>query len=56
MEALPYGGPTQRLSTIGGMDLHADLSQRVVIDTGALDWSPAEVPGVQVRQLDPLGR
>ena len=55
MEALPYRGRAQRLSTIGGMELHADLSQRVVIDTGALAWSPSPMAGVERRLLDRQG-
>jgi hypothetical protein len=35
-----------------GMDLHADLSQRVVMDTGALAWSPSPMAGVERRMLD----
>ncbi|MCP9846040.1 cupin domain-containing protein [Synechococcus sp. Lug-A] len=37
------------------MDLHADLSQRVVIDTGALTWSPSPMAGVERRMLDREG-
>jgi anti-sigma factor ChrR (cupin superfamily) len=55
MEALPYRGWAKRLSTIGGMELHADLSQRVVIDTGALAWSPSPMAGVERRMLDRQG-
>ena len=55
MEALPYRGRAQRLSTIGGMDLHADLTQRVMIDTGALAWSPSPMAGVERRMLDRQG-
>ena len=55
MEALPYCGWAKRLSTIEGMELHADLSQRVVIDTGALAWSPSPMAGVERRMLDRQG-
>jgi anti-sigma factor ChrR (cupin superfamily) len=34
------------------MLLHADLRQRVVLDTGALDWVPSPTPGVQRRMLE----
>jgi anti-sigma factor ChrR (cupin superfamily) len=37
------------------MDLHADLSQRVVMDADALAWSPSPVAGVERRMLDRLG-
>ena len=37
------------------MDLHADLTQRVVIDTGALAWNPSPMAGVERRMLDRQG-
>ncbi|CAK6701180.1 cupin domain-containing protein [Synechococcus sp. CBW1107] len=37
------------------MELHADLAQRVVLDTTALPWSPSPMAGVERRMLDRLG-
>lgn len=37
------------------MDLHADLSQRAVLDSNALDWTPSPMPGVERRLLDRRG-
>ena len=37
------------------MELHADLSQRVVLDTATLAWSPSPLAGVERRMLDRLG-
>jgi anti-sigma factor ChrR (cupin superfamily) len=37
------------------MELHADLAQRVVLDTAALPWSPSPMAGVERRMLDRLG-
>jgi anti-sigma factor ChrR (cupin superfamily) len=37
------------------MELLADLSQRVVVDTGALAWSPSPLAGVERRMLDRQG-
>lgn len=37
------------------MDLHADLQQRVVLDTTCLPWLPSPMPGVERRLLDRLG-
>jgi anti-sigma factor ChrR (cupin superfamily) len=37
------------------MDLHADLYQRVVLDTEALPWSPSPMAGVERRLLDRRG-
>lgn len=34
------------------MKLHADLSQRIAIDTNALPWIDSPTPGVQRRMLD----
>ena len=45
----------QRLSTIESMDLHADLAQRVALDTTALPWTPSPMAGVERRMLDRLG-
>ena len=45
----------QRLSTIKSMDLHADLAQRVALDTTALSWTPSPIAGVERRMLDRLG-
>ena len=55
MEALPYRGWAKRLCTIGGMDLHADLSQRALLDTNALAWMPSPMAGVERRMLDRRG-
>ncbi len=37
------------------MELHADLSQRVVLDTTAIPWIPSPLAGVERRLLDRLG-
>lgn len=37
------------------MDLHANLQQRVVLDTNALAWCPSPLVGVERRLLDRLG-
>jgi anti-sigma factor ChrR (cupin superfamily) len=37
------------------MDLHADLSQRAVLDTNALAWMPSPMAGVERRMLDRRG-
>jgi anti-sigma factor ChrR (cupin superfamily) len=37
------------------MNLHADLSQRAVLDTQALAWTPSPMPGVERRLLDRCG-
>lgn len=37
------------------MNVHADFSQRVTLDTGALDWVPSPMPGVDRRMLDRIG-
>ena len=37
------------------MELHADLSQPVVLDTTALPWTPSPVAGVERRMLDRRG-
>ncbi|MCT0219314.1 cupin domain-containing protein [Synechococcus sp. CS-1329] len=37
------------------MELHADLAQRVVLDTTALPWTPSPMAGVDRRMLDRLG-
>jgi len=37
------------------MELHADLTQRVVLDTTALPWTPSPMAGVDRRMLDRLG-
>lgn len=38
-----------------GMELHADLGQRAVLDTLALPWIPSPMPGVERRMLDRCG-
>jgi anti-sigma factor ChrR (cupin superfamily) len=55
MEALPYHGWAKRLSTIGGMDLHADLTQRALLNTHSLAWSASPMAGVERRMLDRRG-
>ena len=40
---------------IGVMELHADLSQRAVLDTTSLPWSPSPMAGVMRRMLDRSG-
>jgi len=37
------------------MDLHADLDQRVTLDTAALPWTPSPMAGVKRRMLDRRG-
>jgi len=37
------------------MDLHANLRQRVVVDTNALPWCPSPMAGVERRLLDRQG-
>ena len=37
------------------MDLHADLSERVVLDAHALAWQPSTMAGVERRLLDRCG-
>ena len=37
------------------MDLHADLDQRVTLDTADLPWSPSPISGVERRMLDRRG-
>jgi anti-sigma factor ChrR (cupin superfamily) len=37
------------------MNLHADLSQRAVLDTGSLAWQPSPMQGVERRFLDRCG-
>lgn len=37
------------------MDLNADFSQRVVVQSEQLDWLPSPMPGVDRRMLDRIG-
>lgn len=37
------------------MHLNADFSQRVVMDTNAMDWEPSPMAGVHRRKLDRIG-
>jgi anti-sigma factor ChrR (cupin superfamily) len=37
------------------MDVHADLQQRVVLDTSTLPWCPSPLTGVERRLLDRRG-
>ena len=37
------------------MDLHADLEQRVTLNTAALPWMPSPMAGVERRMLDRRG-
>ncbi|MBM5816770.1 MAG: hypothetical protein FJ083_09355 [Cyanobacteria bacterium K_Offshore_surface_m2_239] len=37
------------------MELHADLSQRALLDTNALAWTPSPMAGVERRMLDRCG-
>jgi anti-sigma factor ChrR (cupin superfamily) len=37
------------------MELHADLSQRALFDSNALDWTPSPMAGVERRMLDRHG-
>lgn len=37
------------------MELHANLNQRVVLDTATLAWSPSPLAGVERRMLDRCG-
>ena len=34
------------------MELHADLEQRVTLDTASLPWTPSPMAGVELRMLD----
>jgi anti-sigma factor ChrR (cupin superfamily) len=43
------------VSTIKAMDLLADLSQRVALDTASLPWTPSPMAGVERRLLDRQG-
>ena len=45
----------RRLSTIGSMELNADLTQRAVLNTIAQAWLPSPMPGVERRMLDRCG-
>lgn len=37
------------------MDLNTDFSQRVLIDSNSLSWTPSPIPGVDRRMLDRIG-
>jgi len=37
------------------MDLHADLNQRVALNSAALPWLPSPIAGVERRMLDRCG-
>jgi anti-sigma factor ChrR (cupin superfamily) len=37
------------------MELHADLSQRALLDSNALAWTPSPMAGVERRMLDRRG-
>jgi anti-sigma factor ChrR (cupin superfamily) len=43
------------LTGITAMNLHADLSQRAVLDTHTLAWNPSPMAGVERRLLDRRG-
>ena len=43
------------LIRIEPMELHADLSQRALLDSNALDWTPSPLAGVERRMLDRHG-
>lgn len=43
------------LARIRAMDLHADLRQRALLHTSALDWMPSPMAGVERRMLDRRG-
>jgi anti-sigma factor ChrR (cupin superfamily) len=43
------------LTGITAMNLHADLSQRAVLDTHTLAWNPSPMEGVERRLLDRRG-
>jgi anti-sigma factor ChrR (cupin superfamily) len=43
------------LSRIEAMELHADLSQRAVLNSNALAWTPSPMAGVERRMLDRHG-
>ncbi|MDA1205767.1 MAG: hypothetical protein O2941_05575, partial [Cyanobacteria bacterium] len=36
--------PEARRSRIAAMELNADLNQRAVLDSNALDWTPSPLP------------
>ena len=37
------------------MNIHADFSQKVVVDTTDLEWIESPVPGVKRKYLDRIG-
>ena len=37
------------------MELNADFSQKVVVDTDSLEWQPSPMKGVDRRMLDRIG-
>ena len=43
------------LIRIEPMELHADLNQRALLDSNALDWTPSPMAGVERRMLDRHG-
>ena len=49
------GWPLARALQNPSMDIHADLDQRVVLDTQTLPWVPSPMPGVERRLLDRRG-
>ena len=48
-------GPYLGLGTIKAMDLHADLTEPVVLHTPDLAWTPSPMAGVERRMLDRRG-
>ena len=38
------------------MELHTDFSQRVILHTEKMPWSPSPAAGVERRQLDRQGK
>ncbi len=51
----PTAVPFPTLIRIGDMELHADLSQRAVLDTHGLAWVSSPMDGVERRMLDRRG-
>ena len=48
-------GPRARQTRLPAMELHADLSQRALLDCQALPWQPSPMAGVERRMLDRRG-
>ena len=54
--AVPHRrGAHRRRTKIEPMELHTDLGQRAVLDTGSVPWLPSPMAGVERRLLDRQG-